>query len=132
MIGLQALLADDDDLTWFDVPEVRRADQIHRARLGADHPRSRPAGRCASGRNPCGSRAPISRSFVIIDERIGAANLRQCVDDRGLGAIFSRPRKKMDDDFGVGAWPGRSRQAGRAASRSSVAFTMFPLCPTAN
>ena len=36
------------------------------------------------------------------DERVGAADLRQRVDDRGLRAVLARAREQMHDHFGVG------------------------------
>ena len=72
---LQALLADDDDLTRFDVAKVGRANQVHGARLGADHPRvAKPADR----QRPEPMRIARADQPILRHhhEGIGAAHLR--------------------------------------------------------
>jgi hypothetical protein len=85
----------------------------------------------ASGRNPCGSRAPISRSFVIMTSEYAP---RTC--DRASmiaeSALPSRERanKWTTTSVSVVAW--KIAPVLMSASRSSLALTRLPLWPTAS
>ena len=119
---LQAVPAGDDDLARLDVAHVGGADQVERARLGADHPR---VAEPANGQRPEAVRIARADHLVLRhhDERERAAHLGDRVDDGRLGAIFPRPGEQVDDDLGVavrledGALPDQLRPSARRHSR---------------
>ena len=100
LIDLSAVGRDDQDLAGHDVALVGRADQIHRAGLGADDvrvaeaaERQRPEAVRIANRNQ-----PVLRQH---DQRKRALHLRDRLDDRVFDAARFRSRVEVQNHFGV-------------------------------
>ena len=121
----------DDDLAVLDVAHVARADDVERAGLRGE---DRAAVELAetSGRMPSGSRAPISFLLVSDDQRIGALELAQRLDEacRRSGVRRERAtRCRITSVSVVDCMMAPSRDQLRAASVRPL--VRLPLWPTA-
>ena len=99
--GLQAAIVDPDEFSGFDVPHVRGADDVERARLGGDHESVRQSSDRERS-HTVGIARREQAALVHQDEAEGAAERGEHLHGRGLEPITEPAREERGDEIGVG------------------------------
>ena len=119
-----------DDLAVLDVADESRADDVERAGLGGE---DRAAVEFAEHQRADAER--IARADQLLvgqrDQRIGALDLAQRLDEALDEAAAARARDEVQDDFGVGGRLADRAVARRVARRSVRPLVRLPLWATA-
>ncbi len=99
-MAFEPLIGDDDDFAVFDFAQEFRADDIERAGFGREHVgRPEPA----DDQWPNADRIARADHHIVgqADERVGAFDLTDRIDEALDDAALLRTRQEMKEDFGI-------------------------------